>query len=283
MAKTEEFVLYSDGGGEKQSAAAGACIVERAADNARVRIVAFLGPGTNNEAEIVGGLLGFSFLNLLDCPPRTPLRWICDSEYVLKSATGYIHGWQKNGWKTAGKSPVKNQGLWRAFLLLSGPFSIEAEHVRGHTGHPENEACDRASTWAMANGESALEGGDAALVEIDTGSGPERWLLIDGRGFLSALRGEAMVTPSEEQCLGLVSAIEASGVRNFSASGEPRAVRPNLKPQALAQLKRLADKCSPHAELQEIAADLLAVLQKHQQKLADREGGRSEKRQKKRC
>ncbi|HQH27756.1 MAG TPA: hypothetical protein PLP17_10200, partial [Oligoflexia bacterium] len=133
--KTVPIVLCSDGGADRSGQAAGACLLQTA-DGATAGLIVYLGEATNNEAEICAGLLGFSWL--CACHAAAPLgkvRWICDSEYVLKSATAYIRNWEKNGWKTADKKPVKNQGLWRAFLRLSAGCEIDPKHVRGHTGH----------------------------------------------------------------------------------------------------------------------------------------------------
>lgn len=201
---SKQLVLYSDGGGKRDTAAGAGCIVEDATQGRYLRLVTFLGGATNNEAEICGGLLGFAALQMLkgsDLLNTSEVRWVCDSEYVLKSATGYIHAWQKNGWKTAAKKPVKNQGLWRSYLALSRGFEIKAEHVYGHRGHPENEACDSAATWAQEYGESAEEG---AVVRVDD----EDWLFVDGRSVLALLRKDS---PAEEELEYFLRKLESLG------------------------------------------------------------------------
>lgn len=180
--------IFSDGGGERSSTAAAASIIEW--HNQRVQLVAFLGGATNNEAEIFGGLLAFSFIHAHTVSTSGgSVRWVCDSEYVLKSATEYIHNWQRNGWKTAAKKPVKNQALWRSYAELAKGFKVQAEHIYGHTGHEENEACDSASTWARMEGARCLkESGTGALFSDLPGHAQGVWHLIDGRPFLSRLR-----------------------------------------------------------------------------------------------
>jgi ribonuclease HI len=54
-----------------------------------------------------------------------------------------VHGWQKNGWKTADRKPVKNGELWQALLEASKPHRIDWRWVKGHAGHPENERADK--------------------------------------------------------------------------------------------------------------------------------------------
>jgi hypothetical protein len=57
-----------------------------------------------------------------------------DSVYVRDGITKWIHGWQKNGWKTAAKKPVKNDELWRELLAATKPHIIEWKWVKGHAG-----------------------------------------------------------------------------------------------------------------------------------------------------
>ena len=66
-----------------------------------------------------------------------------DSQYVRKGITEWIHGWRKNGWKTAAKKPVKNADLWQALDELTKKHQVEWRWVKGHSGHPENELADQ--------------------------------------------------------------------------------------------------------------------------------------------
>jgi len=86
-------------------------------------------------------------LNALKKPCRVRL-WT-DSNYVRDGITKWIHGWRRNGWKTADRKPVKNAELWQMLLDAAAPHRIEWHWVKGHAGHPENEradalACDEA-------------------------------------------------------------------------------------------------------------------------------------------
>jgi ribonuclease HI len=69
-----------------------------------------------------------------------------DSQYVLKGISEWIHGWKRNGWKTADKKPVKNADLWQTLDQLARQHKLEWIWVKGHSGHPENERAD-----ALAN------------------------------------------------------------------------------------------------------------------------------------
>ena len=103
-------------------------------------------PTTNNRMELTAAIEG---LQALKRPCRVTLS--TDSRYVMDGLTKWIHGWQKNGWRTADKKPVKNAELWQALLAAAKPHRIEWKWVKGHAGHPDNERVDKlASDAAVA-------------------------------------------------------------------------------------------------------------------------------------
>ena len=103
---------------------------------------------TNNRMELTAAIEG---LNALKRPCHVVLS--TDSRYVMDGLTKWIKGWQKNGWKTAAKQPVKNADLWQSLLAAAKPHRIEWLWVKGHAGHPDNERADRlASDAAVAAG-----------------------------------------------------------------------------------------------------------------------------------
>ena len=71
-----------------------------------------------------------------------------DSKYVLDGMTKWIHGWKRNGWKTADKKPVKNGELWQELDLAVARHKVEWVWVRGHNGHVENERADALASAA---------------------------------------------------------------------------------------------------------------------------------------
>ena len=73
-----------------------------------------------------------------------------DSSYVQKGISEWIHGWKRNGWKTADKKPVKNADLWQELDQLAAGHKIEWRWVRGHAGHPENERADQLANRGVA-------------------------------------------------------------------------------------------------------------------------------------
>ena len=66
-----------------------------------------------------------------------------DSVYVRDGITKWIFGWQKNGWRTAARQPVKNAELWQELLAAARPHRIDWKWVKGHAGHAENERADK--------------------------------------------------------------------------------------------------------------------------------------------
>jgi ribonuclease HI len=98
---------------------------------------------TNNRMEMTAAIEG---LNALKRPCHVTLS--TDSRYVMDGLTKWIKGWQRNGWRTADKKPVKNAELWQALLEAAKPHRIDWQWVKGHAGHPENERADRLASNA---------------------------------------------------------------------------------------------------------------------------------------
>ena len=96
---------------------------------------------TNNKMELTAVIRA---LEALERPSK--VRVYTDSQYVQKGIKEWIHGWKRNGWKTAAKEPVKNKALWIELDELRQKHAIEWHWVKGHAGHPENERAD-----ALAN------------------------------------------------------------------------------------------------------------------------------------
>jgi ribonuclease HI len=71
-----------------------------------------------------------------------------DSAYVRDGITKWIFGWQKNGWRTADKKPVKNAELWQELLAACAPHKIDWRWVKGHAGDPDNERADKLASDA---------------------------------------------------------------------------------------------------------------------------------------
>ncbi|RRN65857.1 ribonuclease HI [Caulobacter sp. 602-1] len=96
---------------------------------------------TNNRMELMAAIQA---LELLNRPCKVELH--TDSQYVMKGIQEWIRGWKARGWKTADKSPVKNDDLWKRLDAARERHDVDWRWVKGHAGHPLNERAD-----ALAN------------------------------------------------------------------------------------------------------------------------------------
>ena len=93
---------------------------------------------TNNRMELIAVIRALESLNR-----QVSVKVTTDSVYVRSGITEWIHGWKRNGWRTAQKKPVKNADLWQTLDLLVQRHEIEWHWVKGHNGHAENERADK--------------------------------------------------------------------------------------------------------------------------------------------
>ena len=100
---------------------------------------------TNNRMELRAAI---EALNALKRPCNVDLY--TDSVYVRDGITKWIEGWQRNGWRTSAKKPVKNAELWPDLQAALKPHDIDWHWVKGHAGHPENERADELARQGMA-------------------------------------------------------------------------------------------------------------------------------------
>jgi ribonuclease HI len=101
---------------------------------------------TNNRMEMMAALEG---LKALQQPARVTLT--TDSRYLMDGMMKWLPGWQKNGWRTADRKPVKNADLWMALAAAAKPHAIRWQWVKGHAGHPLNERADQLANDAIAS------------------------------------------------------------------------------------------------------------------------------------
>lgn len=93
---------------------------------------------TNNRMELLGAISGLEHVK--DTQKEIILN--TDSSYVINGITKWVHGWQKNDWKTKTKDDVLNKDLWKWLLLAVSDKKITWNYVGGHIGVPGNERCD---------------------------------------------------------------------------------------------------------------------------------------------
>ncbi len=100
---------------------------------------------TNNQMELMAAIMALETLG-----KPCAITVVTDSQYVKNGVTGWIHGWKRNGWRTAAKKPVKNAELWQRLDEAQARHHVTWEWVKGHAGHPENERADELARAGMA-------------------------------------------------------------------------------------------------------------------------------------
>ena len=100
---------------------------------------------TNNRMELMAAISALEALK-----GRCTVALFTDSNYVKDGISKWIHGWKRNGWKTADKKPVKNAELWQRLEAARGKHDVTWHWVKGHAGHPENERADELAREGMA-------------------------------------------------------------------------------------------------------------------------------------
>ncbi|MBO1901184.1 ribonuclease HI [Leucobacter weissii] len=130
---------------------------------------------TNNQGEIM------AVIDLLHATAgiEESLRVLCDSQYVINSVTQWMPGWKRRGWRKADGKPVLNRELLETLDVALAGRDVTFEWVRGHAGHPLNEAADlraRAAATAFQRGEDPDTGpgiaGAPVPARLDGASAP---------------------------------------------------------------------------------------------------------------
>jgi ribonuclease HI len=92
---------------------------------------------TNNRMELMAAIQALEALNR---PSRVQLH--TDSTYLLNGITKWIAAWQRNGWRTSARKPVKNEDLWRRLVEAMNGHEVRWLWVKGHAGEEGNERAD---------------------------------------------------------------------------------------------------------------------------------------------
>lgn len=99
---------------------------------------------TNNRMELMAAIMA---LESLTRPSEVKLH--TDSVYVRSGITSWLKNWQRNGWMTSDRKPVKNADLWQRLAAAVGRHQVEWLWVKGHAGDPGNERADALANKGM--------------------------------------------------------------------------------------------------------------------------------------
>jgi ribonuclease HI len=102
---------------------------------------------TNNRQELRAAIEALHALAPL--AHTGPVELATDSRYVLHGLTRWLAGWKRNGWRTAEGGAVLNRDLWEQIeaAAAAAPW-VQLVWVKGHNGHPLNEAADKLASAA---------------------------------------------------------------------------------------------------------------------------------------
>jgi ribonuclease HI len=126
---------------------------------------------TNNRMELSGAIAGLKEV-IKNKPARLhsggeEIVIYTDSKYVINGMTGWIFGWQKNGWQTKDKKDVSNRDLWEELFKLSQGKKIKWNYVGGHVGIAGNERCDKIADVLATGGKVVLYKGSLKDYKIN--------------------------------------------------------------------------------------------------------------------
>ena len=99
---------------------------------------------TNNQMELLAPIKAIQKFK-----KKSEISIFTDSTYVKDGITNWIKKWEKNGWRTASKKPVKNKELWKKLQNLSSKHSIKWIWVKGHAQDKYNNLVDELAQGAI--------------------------------------------------------------------------------------------------------------------------------------
>jgi len=197
---------------------------------------------SNNRGELT------ALLELLKAtaPTNEELHVLADSQYVIKSVTKWIAGWKANGWRKADKKPVVNVDLMQAIDKAITGRKVSFEWVRGHSGHPLNEAADdkaRAAAKAYQHHSS-----------VESGPG---WTRGENKGTTTTAPGSAQGSKSASKAASQPNKKEHAKT-SASASGEVK---------TMSSQQKIANAQQSIAALQQQIAQTQREIASEQQKI----------------
>lgn len=202
---------------------------------------------SNNRGELT------ALLELLKAtaPTNEELHVLADSQYVINSVTKWIAGWKANGWRKADKKPVVNVDLMQAIDKAITGRKVSFEWVRGHSGHPLNEAADdkaRAAATAYQHHSS-----------VESGPG---WTRGENKGTTTTAPGSAQGSKSASKAASQPNKKEHAKT-SASASGEVKTMSSQQK-IANAQQSIVALQQQIAQTQREIASEQQKIVAAHQ-------------------
>ena len=141
-----KYIVYTDGAcsGNPGPGGWGAVIFDK--DKNQENISGKVKDTTNNRMELMAPIM-----TLKKIKTDSEITIYTDSTYVKNGITNWIKRWEKNGWMSAKKKPIKNKDLWVTLSKLSEEQNIDWKWIKAHTGNKYNEIADKLATNAIEN------------------------------------------------------------------------------------------------------------------------------------
>ena len=139
-----KYKIYTDGAcsGNPGPGGWGAVILEE--DKNQKNISGNEKDTTNNRMELMAPIMALKKIST-----NSKVVIYTDSKYVKNGITEWIKNWEKNGWKSANKKPVKNKDLWIKLDNLCKDNKIIWKWVKGHSNNKYNNLADELATQAI--------------------------------------------------------------------------------------------------------------------------------------
>jgi ribonuclease HI len=137
-------IIYTDGACSGNPGPGGWGAILRYGDHVREICGGEAGPTTNNRMELTAAI------EALECLTRsTVVHLHTDSSYLRNGITKWLAAWQRNGWQTSDRKPVKNVDLWQRLAAAAQRHDMTWVWVKGHAGDPGNERADALANQGM--------------------------------------------------------------------------------------------------------------------------------------
>jgi len=172
---------------------------------------------TNNRMELQAAIAA---LQLLHSHPQVAL--FTDSRYVIDGLTKWLPAWRRRGWLTTTHTPVKNRDLWMALERLSHP-GVRWQHVRGHSGDPNNERVDTIARACATRTCPVLFHGQAGTPPDPVLASPVIALPTSDTSpvrYISIVHGSVAIDPDWATCAARVRGVSGAQYRKIRTPEE---------------------------------------------------------------
>jgi ribonuclease HI len=141
-----KYVIYTDGACSGNPGPGGWGAIILSEEKNETNISGKEKSTTNNRMELMAPIMA-----LRKIKKASKIIIYTDSIYLKNGITTWIKKWEKNGWKSANKKPVKNKDLWVTLNKLSKVHVIDWKWIKAHAGNKYNEIADKLATTAIGN------------------------------------------------------------------------------------------------------------------------------------